>query len=667
MRGRSIYLCLAAFLLIATLIGTVNAEYWFQFGARAGVVGNQNNGAAITIQTIAPQFSQSGSLGYWVGENLDNGAFLQIGYVIENQSGIYPSKCDMSGCSAYKQINAGDAQWFYEYFPSGYNGGFLGQLGPDGSAGTNGTFNRYAFYYSGNKWYFAFNGNIIGNVSLGSSTSGVSVPVAFGEVANTTGITNQLPNVIFANFSIYKSGHFTPLAQGLSYIGYGVGSRTDIKNPYGVVEIGNRVNYFEVGSGLAQTNNNTQLWNLGYNLKIVSSYANITNTTNYIAYSNVRLSSPQSIQLNSTTREFFTGWQGAGLGSYTGPANSTLVELNGNVTETAMWQRQYYLNITSQYGSTSGSGWYFNNSVVDYGIAGRISSLSAASRENFTEWSNGNTNATGTVIVTKPTQINAQWSQQYLVNVITQYGNATGGGWYNNNSTVRISLDSEPVEINSTTQLGFFEWSNGNANASFYTKLTGPLVLSAQFRSMYLTVLAPQSQEGNALNDVIFYIGNGPVASSTYLFSAVNYQISYAYYKGVKMTVNYNFSVSSPGVVAITLPIYNVDVAARDIFGAPVNSLALLEFSNGTKISTYTGSNGTIVFRNVPYGFVNGTLTYLWISESLSARNGNGIGALFVSAFNIGVFALVVVAIIVAFFVSRHHFGNNNQPAQPQL
>ncbi|MDE1850401.1 MAG: hypothetical protein KGH54_01245 [Candidatus Micrarchaeota archaeon] len=656
---------LSAFMLIVLLSGTLNAYYWFQFGARASSLANQNSGAAVTIQTISPQMSNSGSLGYWVGETLENGAFLQVGYVIENQSGMYPSKCDASGCGAYEQIKAGDAQWFYEYFPSGFDGAFLGAIGPDNSAGTNGTFHNYAFYYSGNVWHFKIDGNEVGDVGLGASFSGVSVPVAFGEVANTSGAYSALPQVIFSNLSVYRSGSFTPVQQGLAYIGYGVGSQTGLRNPYGVEEIGNRINYFAVGSGLGQPHNNTQLWSLGYNLVINSSYANISGNTKYIAYSNIEISSPSVVQISSTVREKFVGWHGTGLGSYSGPANSTTVTLNGNITETALWQRQYLLNISSQYESPFGGGWYFNGSTVNYGIESGFVQNSAAQRQAFAEWSNGNKAINGTVVVDGPSQIRATWNTQYLVNIISQYGNVSGGGWYYNNSVANISIKSSPMAIDADTELGFFGWSNGNRNSSFSARINGPMVLTTQFRNLYLTRFTPQNAAGGPLQGVALFIGKLNATDGTYLFGNQQYTISYAYYKGVKMTVNSNFSVNGAGTVSAMLPVYNVNIATRDLFGMPVNSLASLQFSNGTVIDSYTGSTGRIAIENVPYGFVEGNVTYLGIRQQLAARQGSGTGALFVSVFNIEVFAGVGLVILVAFFASRRYFKEKTPPSAP--
>lgn len=667
MRRYDAYAFASAILVITMLAGSANAQYWFQFGARGGSESAQNSGAAVSIQTITPQLVGSGSLGYWVGETLDNGAFLQAGYVIENESGLYPALCTQaSGCGSYEQLNAGDAQWFYEYFPAGFNGGFLGAIGPDGSAGANGTMHTYSFYSNGGgNWVFDMDGNVLGNINLGSSFSGGSTPVAFGEVANTTGIGDQLPHVAFTNLSAYKSGGFEPVSQGTAYIGYGVGSSKGLINPYGVHEVGSRVNYFQVGSGLQDPKNGTVLWSLGYHLKINSQYAN-NSSSEYIAYSKIGISSPSVVQLAQGTRAVFMGWKGTGVGSYSGAQNATSVQMNGNITETAQWQVQYFLNVSSPYGSTYGTGWYAAGSTANYGVYNSTVLTSATSRAVFSDWSNANSKPLGSIALNSPGYINANWNTQYLVSVQSKYGSISGAGWYNENSTATISLTSSPMQINSTTKLAFYQWSNGNTNTTIQERVSGPILLTAQFRNMYLESFQPLNAYGGKISNATLYI-NGNAINNTFFFGGAQYQVSYAYYKGVKMLSGFNFTVISPGVVSVTLPVYKVSISARDIFGIPVNSTVNLRFSNSSTLTSYTGQNGTVTLENVPYGYVNGTASYFGITEQMNARSGSAANALFVSALDFATFGIVAAIIAASYFLARRRFGKGQVAQQPNL
>ncbi len=645
-------------LVLATfmLVGIANAQYWFQFGTRAGSSAQGNNGASVTIQTVAPQNVKSGSLAFWIGEDLANGAFIQAGYLVENETGMYSSTCDISSCKDYQQLNASDAEWFFEYFPSGFSGGFLGTIGPDGSAGKNGSLNTYAFYSSGNEWYATFDGNVIGSTNLGVSSSGSQTPVAFGEIANTSGINQYITPVAFQNLSIYSNSKIIPVTKGFAYIGYGSGSLEDLHDPYGVAEVQNKVNYFEVGSNLKQPSNGTQLWSLGYSMNVSSQYGNISSNSKYIAYSSVQITAPSIIQLNDTARVIFIGWKGSGTGAYTGSASTTNMIITGNITEKAQWDLQYYLNVTSKYNGAYGNGWYNASSSVIYGVVGNVIDINQTSRFIFDHWSNGNINSTGTVILKAPISITASWDKQFLVNATADYGEIIGNGWYSNNSVATLSVNSTEFKSSGGGFVGFYSWSNGNQNDTISMEVKAPVRLNAGFKSLYFATLIPQDGNGKDLSDVQFYVGNQQITNQTLVFQGISYGLTSVYYKGVKMQINTKFTMNSSGPLAVKLPIYNTMVTTKDILNRPVNSLINVQFSNGTRIQAYTGANGTISFNDVPYGYLNGTATYLGITQPLGGKNGAPNNIVFLSTFEILIFVGIIVAIAVAGLISWYHF-----------
>ncbi len=417
------------FILLTTLfflatVYTANAGYWFQTGVRGGSASTHNNGASVQIQTIPQTNLTSGSWAFWVGETLSNGAFLQVGYVIENQTGKYPINCTSSGCSSSEFLNAGHAQWFYEYFTPGANSTFLGSTGPDSSAGKNFSFNTYSFYSIGNTWYFLFNNKTVGSANLGASDSGPYGPIAIGELANTSSARMYMNKVIFSNLSEYKFKMVLPIQNAFGVVSYGIGSKTNLPNPYGVAELANRINYFAVGSGLQLSNNGTQMWALGYRLNISSRYGNLSSKNSYTAYSAQSISVPAIINLSENTRALFTGWTGTGSGSYTGTQNYTQLLMTANLTETANWQVQYFVNVTSPYGKATGTGWYANGSTAAYGIANTTFKQNANQIVSFAKWSTGSTALNSSATVNGPLNIGAVW--QYGVSLIAKnaYGQA---------------------------------------------------------------------------------------------------------------------------------------------------------------------------------------------------------------------------------------------------
>ncbi len=579
-----------ALILFLAMASTASAEYWFQSGARAVGNSDQNNGASVQIQTITPQNLVSGAMAFWVGETLSNGAFLQVGYTISNETGNITTSCTASGCSGSTFIRAGDAEWFYEYFTPGNNDTFYGSTGPDGSAGANGTVNTYAFYSLGNTWYFTFNNKTIGSADLGTSDSGPYTPIALGEVANTSNASTYMHQVIFANLSSYKYDMFLPVQSGYGTVNYGVGSKTNLRNPYGVQEVGTRTNYFAVGSGLPTSNNDTRLWNLGYRLTVNSQYANISSRNTYVAYSPQAIYAPLFVNFTPTSRAAFTSWTGSGLGFYSGVQNTVNLLMTANITETANWQIQYLINVLSPYGRVTGSGWYGNGTYVTFSVT-NTSFFRNGQEFRFMRWSTGATGTANQSLVTGPANITAIW----------------------------------------------------------------------QFRSELLATNA----YGQRVNVSKFLANNQQVNDTPFLDTDKPTLISGAYYKGVWIAANTNITQNSPESVPVPLPIYNVTIKTTGVFGFPVNASVNVTFKNGTTASFYSGPNGIVSIPNVPYGYANASMSYLYLHESAVENNGVAVESIFISPLNaVELLILIAIFLYVADVSIKREFAHLRQKKQ---
>lgn len=654
---------------LAAIANMANANYWFQFGARGGPTSEFNSGASLTIQTIAPQAVSTGAPAFWVGEDLANGAFIQVGYLVVNQTASYPSYCSLGlGCTQYENINAGQAEWFYEYFPANYQGSaFLGAIGPAGSVGTNGTMNTYGFYANGTEWKVLFDGKAVGNVNLGAATSGPHSPVSFGELANATNNGSVVRPVVMSNLSVYNGASFTPVTSAYSYRGFGDGSQQGVIVPYGVQELEDRVNYFAIGSGLAMPVNGTQLWGAGYNLEIKSEYGNIASNTQNLAYSKAAISAPRVAYVNNATRAVFTEWVGSGVGAYSGPLNSTNVVIESNLTEIAEWQVQYFVDVSSAHGASEGMGWYNANATVNYGINSTTIYQNSTVRNVFRGWSNGVNASGGTVTAAAPMKLAANWQLQYLLNLTAQYGNTTGSGWKPANSTVAVSVYPTYNSIDSLTRLSFYSWSNGNRNSSFTLNLSHPLSLNAEFMKQYLYMIQAVDSYGNRIGATSFYANGREVNSTVWLFGGQRYNVTQAYYKGLWIPVKSSVVVNSSSVTQIRLPVYNVEISTRDIFGIPVNASAKLRFSNGTTAEFSTGNQGSLLIADAPYGSATGTVSYFIITNHIIAGNGITVNLIFLTPLDLIAFAIIIIAAILIYTHSSKRLRHRSQPPNQEV
>ena len=656
MRGYNllwISVCVAIMLSLLQL--NVYGQYWFQSGVKAGYGASQNNGASVYIETIEPQNSTYGSFGFWIGESLQNGAFLQIGYEIPNASGYYPSGCSVSGCNGSVYLEQGVATWFWEYFPAGYNGSkFYGSIGGNDSAGLNGTFNEYSFKSSGDIWSFYVDNKAVGSVDLGTSSSGSSAPSAFAELANVNSNDAKMLLVIFRNLSVDQNGRAVLAPDGYSYIGYGKNSETGLSNPYGVKEASGLADFFEVGSGIPRIANGTALWSNIYHLSIASEYGNATGGGYYSVFSKVNITVPEYVYLSHGVRAVFDGWSGTGVGSYSGPDDFASVAMNENITEVANWQLQYLVEVGSAFGSASGSGWYYPNSTTSISMKADTTNTSEGVREVFVQWNNGAKNLSLTATVSHPINFSAVWQKQYLVTLTTPYGNASGNGWYNTNSTARISVDEEYVNVTNDSRVAFYSWSNlyNQSNLSFV--VDSPVHLNAIYKIQYLTYFGGTDYYAMPLNVSHFSIDNSMVNGSVFLFSNTSYHLKYVYYKGTLIPLNYTFTVSNSTKVVAKLPVFDVQITALSLLKKPLNASFSIVFSNGTSLAGRLGPAGSITLYDVPFGYVSGYVEYLGIKERLIAQGGSPVTLFFITPSIAWLVAVIVAAMVVVSVVERH-------------
>jgi hypothetical protein len=596
----------------------------------------------VSIRTVYNQTPGIGSFGFWVGETLSNGAFLQIGYEVPNETALFPTNCTQLKCNGTIELTAGHPAWFWEYFPAGNDGSsFFGDIGGDNSAGANGTFNTYSFESIGNIWYFYFNGKEVGSANLGTSNSGSYSPVAFGEDAQAINNSAMMHVVQFKNFSFYNNGLLEKVPQAYTYIGYGKTSETLLSNPFGVKELNNMVNYFEVGSGIP-ISNNTQLWKLGYFNNIISQYGNISSNYEYAAYSKVKISSPEYVYLNSTERAVFNGWRGYGNGAYSGNNNNATVNMGGNITEYAQWKIQYYLNVSSSYGSAKGSGWYDDGSTANFSINKSIIYINNQKREVFEGWSDGIKNLYSDILVNSPKSVTAYFRTQYNVNLTTSYGSAKGSGWYDNGSTANISLINPVIILTNNSRMVFLSWSKEYNQTNFSVTVNNPLSLNAIYTKQYLLNIESENAYGNNISVDYYTTSIGKTSSSIFVDNATTFEINSAYYKNVSLGIKETLFINKPMTVKVKLPVSNVTITTLDYFNIPVNALLSITFKNGTSIKTESGTNGTITFNNVPFGYIVGYAEY----DGLVRNVLNGKTLHFISPINEIVILIAIAAAV---------------------
>lgn len=269
-----------------------------------------------------------------------------------------------------------------------------------------------------------------------------------------------------------------------SWTGYGQWSFTGPDNPAKVTMLGP---VLEVAN-----------WKAQYLLTVNSTYGSPFGGGWYDpgSVANVGVYSPY--QVGPGVRYVFVWWMGSGLGSYEGPlANVSLVVYNP-MYEEAIWNTQYYLNVSSTFGPVSGGGWYSEGAEATFS-APPIAEGTPLTRGTFLSWLGSGTgsytgpNRTATAVVNGPITEVAVWMVEHYVTIIadpSQLGSVSpSSGWY---------VEGTELQLLAVPQAGytFVSWEgagdgsySGNSSAATAV-VRSPLLETAHFEVLVTVVQA---------------------------------------------------------------------------------------------------------------------------------------------------------------------------------
>lgn len=123
----------------------------------------------------------------------------------------------------------------------------------------------------------------------------------------------------------------------------------------------------------------------------------------------------------------------------------------------AVYVIQYLFSFNIQPNRTD-SEWYDAGSVIHLSVNSSIIQLSPDSRLVFKKWSNNISDMTISILLNEPGFLEAKWSKQFLLRVLSSYGNTSGTGWYDENSTANFSLNPKILDCGNGTRRVFKLW-----------------------------------------------------------------------------------------------------------------------------------------------------------------------------------------------------------------
>ncbi len=164
---------------------------------------------------------------------------------------------------------------------------------------------------------------------------------------------------------------------------------------------------------------------------------------------------------------------------------------------------QYQLTLNtnpSSLGGVTGAGTYSSGSTASFS-ANQTISQAPGTRYVFQGWTGAysGTASAGSITMTSPQTVTAQYQMQYFASVTQQPSSAPtpqGGGWFNSGSTATITAPSQNVTLSPGSQLIFNGWTvdgNNQGGSTLSLQMNSPHTVVAQYtQQYYLTVQSPQ-------------------------------------------------------------------------------------------------------------------------------------------------------------------------------
>jgi len=232
----------------------------------------------------------------------------------------------------------------------------------------------------------------------------------------------------------------------------------------------------------------------------------VTGTGWFYAGSTPSFSSTTEADITARDRWVFNRWIGTGAISYSGTDNPGYCTMNSPITETAVWLRQFKVNIDDGgYGvatPAAGSYWAYQESL----FTARITSPDTFGHAYCTGWiGTGSVPATGTDTivtwsVTDSGTVKWQWSPQLTLTVISEYPGVVPSGttYYDPGTHITATCPGETLDIapgHRAIRLGWTATGSAPASGSGGTvdfDITTNTTITWRWRTEYkLTIINP--------------------------------------------------------------------------------------------------------------------------------------------------------------------------------
>jgi hypothetical protein len=166
----------------------------------------------------------------------------------------------------------------------------------------------------------------------------------------------------------------------------------------------------------------------------------------YDAGEEAKISVPNIIYFGNGTRNLVAGFFDE-KGNLISKENSTTIKMDSPKTLRVKWEKEYLLQVKSEYGAINGSGWYKAGTETKVSITQAIIDYGNSTRRVFSGWYENEKllakEPNLSVLVNGPKTIIAKWETEYEVKVINKEG--IESNWYKKGEKVTVSVPSTVV------------------------------------------------------------------------------------------------------------------------------------------------------------------------------------------------------------------------------
>jgi hypothetical protein len=173
---------------------------------------------------------------------------------------------------------------------------------------------------------------------------------------------------------------------------------------------------------------------------------------------------------------------------------------NSNTTFTFQYRPLYFLLVTSAHGSARGTGWHLAGMWAPITVM-EPDEDSGDTKYSFDHWSGGlfrgdSSEASNAVLMDGPKTITANWNNQHYLSLDSEYGRPTGSGWYDEDSTAEISVET-PLEIEPDSRVVFVEWTGDHDGSEPRSSvfIDRPKRITANWNKQYYLSVNPNGGE----------------------------------------------------------------------------------------------------------------------------------------------------------------------------